>query len=300
MPKRFYTIVPDRFSFLLTVRSHGWYDLPPFSFDESMSALRYVFPGTPAGPPVSVTVRGRDGRLQMETNDEHADTAAIKRGVRHIFRLDDDLDDFYSLTEDKPGFGWVKDLAAGRLLRSPTVWEDLVKTICTTNCTWGLTRKMVSNLVERLGETTAAGQKAFPTAQAMADAGVSFFRSEIKAGYRSAYFVELAEAVASGKLDPETWLDTDLPTDELQSEIKAVKGVGDYAAQNLLKLLGRYDGLALDSWLRAKFAEKHGSGRPCADKKIAKHYAQFGKWQGLAIWCDMTEYWHFAAEDKDI
>ena len=94
-------------------------------------------------------------------------------------------------------------------------------------------------------------------------------------------------------MNVEAWLSSPLPTAELVKEIKAVKGAGNYAAENLLKLLGRYDGLALDSWLRAKFAEKHGKGKPCADKKIAKHYAKFGKWQGLAIWCDMTEYWHF-------
>src|SRR5260370_35068872 len=35
--------------------------------------------------------------------------------------------------------------------------------------------------------------------------------------------------------------------------MKGVKGVGPYAAENVLKLLGRYDGLALDSWTRAKF-----------------------------------------------
>ena len=31
----------------------------------------------------------------------------------------------------------------------------------------------------------------------------------------------------------------------MKKEIKKIKGVGDYAAENLLKLLGRYDGLAL-------------------------------------------------------
>ena len=38
------------------------------------------------------------------------------------------------------------------------------------------------------------------------------------------------------------WLTSDLPTAELLKQIKGVKGAGDYAAENLLKLLGRYDG----------------------------------------------------------
>jgi hypothetical protein len=56
-------------------------------------------------------------------------------------------------------------------------------------------------------------------------------------------------------------------------------------------LLGRYDGLALDSWLRAQFYKKHNKGKACSDKKIIKHYSKYAGWQGLAIWCDMTEEW---------
>jgi N-glycosylase/DNA lyase len=175
------------------------------------------------------------------------------------------------------------------------VFEDVIKTLCTTNCSWSLTRKMVANLVDALGEPSQSGARSFPTAEAVASRPESFFRNEIKAGYRSPYFVEIADAVAAGKIDPESWLHSPLSTIDLKKEIKKVKGFGDYAAENLLKLLGRYDGLALDSWLRAQFYKKHNSEKPCADKKIDKFYSEFGEWRGLAIWCDMTEDWFFAS-----
>jgi 3-methyladenine DNA glycosylase/8-oxoguanine DNA glycosylase len=82
-----------------------------------------------------------------------------------------------------------------------------------------------------------------------------------------------------------------LPTDELKKEMKKVKGVGDYAAENLLKLLGRYDGLALDSWLRSQFYKIHNNEKVCSDHKIERHYERFGSWRGLVMWCDMTERW---------
>ena len=119
----------------------------------------------------------------------------------------------------------------------------------------------------------------------------SFYRNEIRAGYRSPYFVELAEAVASGKLDPQTWLRSEFSTAELKKEMKKVKGVGDYAAENLLKLVGRYDGLALDSWLRSQFYKTHNKEKACPDKKIERHYKKFGHWRGLVIWFEMTERW---------
>jgi N-glycosylase/DNA lyase len=219
--------------------------------------------------------------------------------VRHTLRLDDDLSGLYRSIEGHPRLKWVAEKGAGRLLRSPTVWEDLVKTICTTNCSWGLTKIMVKNLVEKLGTPVERqGErgdrpeaKAFPTPQQMAAVTADFYRNEVKAGYRSPYFVELAESVASGRLDPETWLASELPTPELAKEIKKVKGVGDYAAENLLKLVGRYDGLALDSWLRSQFYKNHNKDKSCPDKKIERHYGKFGKWRGLVIWCDMTEKW---------
>ena len=102
---------------------------------------------------------------------------------------------------------------------------------------------------------------------------------------------ELADKVASGFLDVESWLTSELPTGELIKHMKTVKGVGDYAAENLLKLLGRYDGLALDSWTRAKFFQVRNKGRKASDKKIARYYARFREWQGLALWCDMTRDW---------
>ena len=67
--------------------------------------------------------------------------------------------------------------------------------------------------------------------------------------------------------------------------------VGPYAAENLLKLVGRYDGLALDSWTRAKFARVRNNGRKASDKKIARFYGRFNYWRGLVLWCDMTRDW---------
>jgi len=292
MWKTKYLNVPDGFSFERTVQSHGWYDLAPFRIEEDPIKLRYVFRDKNSNTIVRGTLSLENSNVVVELDRAVSDKSSIEDDARHILRLDDDVDDFYRLIEPHDNFAWVRTMGAGRLLRSPTVFEDLVKTLCTTNCSWGLTKKMVSNLVEKLGETGPKTAKAFPTAAAMAEKDEKFYREEIKAGYRSPFFVELAKNVASGRVDPESWLTSDLPTLELRKEIKSIKGIGDYAADNLLKLLGRYDGLALDSWLRAQFYKKHNRNKPCPDKKIERRYASFGKWKGLVLWCDMTEYWH--------
>lgn len=291
MPVELKITKPRDFDFKNTVRSHGWYDLPPFYFDDVNGSLRYVFSNTQGSKRVIGTIAERGDSVVVKLTDAAVSSSKIERDVRHILRLDDEMAEFYASVRHEPRLSWVSKIGAGRLLRSPTVFEDAVKTMCTTNCSWSLTRSMVNNLVERLGAEAAGGAKAFPTAASMAAMDEKFYRDEIRAGYRSPYFVEFAVRVAEGSLDPESWLHSVLPTAELKKEIKRVKGFGDYAAENLLKLLGRYDGLALDSWLRGSFYKKHNRGKACNDKKIIKFYSNFGGWQGLAIWCDMTEDW---------
>lgn len=276
--------IPANFSFRATVYSHGWSELAPFALDEENWRLSYVFSDGKRSVPGVMFEEG--GRLRVELANGSIKDEKILADVRHLLRLDDDLDEFYASIATDERMAWMAHHRAGRLVRSPTVWEDLVKTMCTTNCSWGLTKSMVRNLVDKVGT-----KKAFPTAEAMAAMDEVFYREEIRAGYRSPYFVELAQKVASGELDPQSWLVTDLPTPELKKEMKKVKGVGDYAAENLLKLVGRYDGLALDSFLRGQFYKTHNKEKTCPDKKIERHYKKYGQWRGLVIWCDMTERW---------
>lgn len=284
--------VPRDFSFKRTASSHGWTELPPFEVDLKTWTIIRVLDLKDAAPVTAViTSKKRAVNVSVPRKVGRRAVDSITRDVRHMLRLDDDLTDFYGAMKSDPDFNWIPRAGAGRLVRSPTVFEDLVKTICTTNCSWALTQKMVQGLVSNLGRESSDGRRTFPTAAAMAAMPVSFYRDEVRAGYRAPYFKELAERVASGELDVEGWLKSELPTVELKKEMKRVKGVGDYAAENLLKLVGRYDVLALDSWVRAKFARTHNGGRTTPDEKIARYYSRFNTWRGLALWCDMTHDW---------
>ena len=283
---------PKTFSFRRTVASHGWYGLLPFSLDSKKWELTRVI-DVGAKPPVTIVMTGRKTHVRLSTSRPltKAEAAIVLRDARHILRLDDDLQHFYLATANDPDFAWIGEQGAGRLLRSPTVFEDLVKMICTTNCSWALTEKMVTGLVQNLGRETNDERRSFPTPETMASMPTKFFVDEVRAGYRAPYLKELADRVASGELNVEEWLRSDLPTSELLKQIKGVKGAGNYAAENLLKLLGRYDGLALDSWTRAKFFQVRNNGKKANDKKIARYYARFNEWRGLALWCDVTRDW---------
>jgi 3-methyladenine DNA glycosylase/8-oxoguanine DNA glycosylase len=50
--------------------------------------------------------------------------------ARHILNLDEDLSDFYAAVADDPELAWAAT-GAGRMLLAPTVFEAVVKTMCT-------------------------------------------------------------------------------------------------------------------------------------------------------------------------
>jgi N-glycosylase/DNA lyase len=286
--------VPAGFRFRSVVLSHGWSSLPPFAFDTASETLSLNLlaggrvPATAAiahrGRSLSVSVRSR-GRLR------EAELGHVGAAVRSVLRLDADLAPLYKAVAGRPGLAWIRKLAAGRLLRAPSVFEDAVKMICTTNCSWALTTMMVKRLCDLLG-SGPAGAKAFPTPGAMAERTESFYRKEIRSGYRSPFLVELARRVAEGKLDIERWRDPAAGVERVREEMRSVNGIGPYAEGNLLKLVGRYGELGIDSWCRKQFAALHRNGRKTGDAAIERHYAEFGEWKGLVFWLDLTRPWY--------
>ena len=209
--------------------------------------------------------------------------------IRRMLRLDDDLSVFYARAAEDPELAWAA-AGAGRMLRSPTVFEDVVKTICTTNCTWAATVRMVTALVEELGVAAETGRRTFPTPAAMAEAGEEFYAGVAKAGYRGAYLRAIAADVAAGRLDLEALAVPALGDDEVAERLLALPGVGPYACAHIMMLLGRYRKLILDSWTRPTY--RRLAARPrVTDKGIEKAFRRYREYAGLAFWLMLTRDW---------
>jgi len=179
------------------------------------------------------------------------------------------------------------------------VFEDVVKTICTTNVQWAGTKSMVSGLVRQLGDAgplrgeVEGWPNAFPTPAAIAAADPRVLEGA-RLGYRAPYVRELAERVASGALDLEGLRTQEASTDDLRRALLGIKGVGPYAAATMLMLLGRYDHLAIDSVYRAFVSKRYFEGRVPSDAEAAQVYAEWGPWKYLGYWFDL---WQGADEE---
>jgi 3-methyladenine DNA glycosylase/8-oxoguanine DNA glycosylase len=289
------TAAPDGFILPTTINSHGWYDLPPFRSEEPYTALQCIIPvGHQKFTDVRIT--GTGDRLRITINASFTITPAvtqtIRATVRSMLRLDEPMEAFYALCRRTPHLRWVPKRGAGRILRAPTVFEDVVKMLFTTNCSWALTKIQTANLTQKLGRELSPGRFCFPSPADIAVKSDPWLRRELSCGYRAPYLLKLCRDIDSGRTELESLRSSDAPTDELYRSLRSIKGIGHYAAGNILKLLGRYDHLGIDSWVRSRFAQIHRNGRIAGDAAIEKHYDQYGPWRGLVCLMEVTSDWH--------
>ena len=282
-----------------TLNSHGFAELSPLRLDARSVTLDVTL-RVRRGRPRRVRIgRGSRGSALVTILGPAAGPRIVEevtQGARRVLRLGQDLSGFYEMAAADPAFAWVT-AGAGRMLQSPTVFEDVVKTVCTTNCTWSATERMVNALVSELGDPAAAGKgpltNAFPTPEAMARAPESFYRETVRAGYRGAYLIALARSVARGDLDLEALAAAptgNLPDEELERRLLALPGVGPYAAAHVMMTMGRNSRLILDSWTRPKYARLLGK-KSVSDVAIQRRFRRFGEHAGLAFWLFVTQDW---------
>lgn len=275
------------FSLNTVIRSHGWASLAPFGHTDDPVSLTYI-DRLDTGRVVELGIFETSDGVHLQTGSEleGEEWDEIARKVRWMLGLGMDFSEFYALARAEPKLAHVQPRAQGRLLRSPTLFEDVVKTILTTNTSWGGTIRMVAALVSEFGEPLESDptRRAFPTPERLAQADEETLRTRARLGYRSPYILELANALVSGALDLEALKENRIPTDELRKRLLAIKGVGGYAAANLLMLLGRYDHIPVDSWAVKLVSHEWHGGEPVGKAQVEAAFEGWGRWKGLAFW----------------
>lgn len=294
------------FNFLSVINSHGWRQLAPFSYDENTNTLSYVL-RLSNGRVVELNFRDGTDTVIVETEKLDAtERREVKDRVAWMFGLDMDFSRFYAASETEPKLARARERALGRVLRSPTLFEDVIKTILTTNTLWAATKNMTRKLVDEFGSSLSGGlsspqgiskpeveapvKKAFPIPEAIAASSPDVLKEKIRVGYRAPAIYQLAVRVASGNFDLESLKISELPTLELRKELLTINGVGPYAAANLLMVLGRTDFIPIDSWALKLVSHEWYRGKPITAKEVEKRFAKWGEFKGLAFWFWDWEY----------
>lgn len=270
-------------SFARTIYSHGCAELAPASIETN--PLRYRRTLRAGGRVVEVVLAQKNQNVVVETGARLGRRAAaeIERIVSRMFRLDDDLSAFYAAVAGDERLEWAA-AGAGRMLASPTVFEDVIKTVCTTNCTWSSTIRMTRALA-------ALGEGAFPEPEVLARTPGRWYAAVAKMGYRGPYVKQIAADVVAGRLDLEALAARGLHSDdEIEAALLALPGIGPYAAAHVMQIVGRHRRLVLDSWTRPTYV-RLAQRRSASDTTIRRAFARYGEYAGLAFWLFLTRSW---------
>ena len=284
------------FNFTSVVNSHGWPQLAPFSYDETSNALGYTLQ-LANGHVVQLTLRdGGDGVIVTTDKLDRTERREVADKVSWMFGLDMDFSRFYAASRGEPKLARARKRALGRVLRSPTLFEDVIKTILTTNTLWTATKNMTRKLVDTFGAPLLSDgrvpaldapllvTRAFPSPASIASSSPEYLKEVVRVGYRAPAIHQLAVRVASGELDLEALRTSEMPTLELRKELMTINGVGPYAAANLLLILGRSDFIPVDSWALKLVSHEWYRGKPITAKEVEKHFEKWGEFKGLAFW----------------
>ncbi len=279
--------VPRDFVLWRDACSYGYFLLAPNRWIPSERTL--LRPLRLKSGPVACAISqpGKGKPLQVETSRtlKAAEKGELNSQLTRMLRLDmttQEVREFHKLDPR-----WKKTGEA-RLCRSPTLFEDLVKTVTSCNVTWPGTRGMNRRLCDTLGEGAASG-KCFPTPQVLAKQRPAFLRGRCGVGYRDERLVELAKMYVKGEIDVKWLEDAATPTEEIREYLLELPGIGPYAAANILQLLGRYELLPCDSE-----AVRHGRevlGMKGSSAKIGRlvkqHFEKYGKYCFLSYWFEL-------------
>jgi len=298
---------PRPFSLKATALSHGWHECSPMSWSEGGRCFQTIERDDERVFRVSVVeepAKSSSGirlRVTIEGPTSDGIVAQIQDRLRATLSLDRDLTEFYALCTEHPRLAVIPRIAGGRLLRSPSMTENILKALCSTNVNWTQAVKMI-NRIGQLGPIVPHFRNltAWPTPREILRAGETYLSQVCRLGYRVPAILEFCADVCDGRFDPESLItqaaDPATSSDDLLAQLRSIQGIGPSSAHYLLGFLGRHDRLSIDTATVAHVAATHTEGRKPTLQQIERIYAPYGRWKNLVYWCENWLTWETAKQ----
>ncbi len=276
---------PVNFNFGAILNSHGWERLAPFSLNKEHQILTRIERLPSQLSQLEITHSDRlDVMVHSETRLTKEDKAYVTEFIAYCFAFNWDMSRCYAKVTIDSTYTFIKAEQLGRLLLAPSMWENLVKTLFLTNTHARHTTAMAAKfctLGDPLGE-----KYAFPTPEQVLAKTMNELEKQTGTGYRAKYIRSLAEAIASG-FNPESLRNPELSYEDIYEQVRSLHGFGSYSASYILKLLGRFERISIDTVIRRYFKEITGQ-KNATDDDIDAYYARFGEFKGLVAWWEVS------------
>jgi len=284
--------VPTDFLLSRDVASYGYFLLEPNHWIPGTTVRSGVFNRILdlAGGPITLRISQRLGKgkpldVTLSRKLVAGEKAELSRQVSRMLRLDEPaavLREFHKLDPR-----WKRS-GRGRLMRSPTLFEDVIKTVTSCNVAWPSTIRMNQRLCEVFGRGGA-----FPRPEIIAAQRPASLRATCSVGYRDARIVQLAKMFVSGEIDAAWFENSDIDDEAIRERLIELPGIGPYAAANILQLLGRFGHLPLDteSVRHGRVVLKMRGKSRAIMKRLARTFKPFGHHKFRSYWFELWMYY---------
>lgn len=286
----FHFSAPQPFILENVLKSHGWFQLVPFYWDNTKKTLKWVTL-LQQGPVLFVIKQNKENAssgLLFEADHQlsERDQSNVIKRFRRIFNLELDLEDFYKKCMHHPVLKRTFDYGMGRLMRCESVFEDIFKSICGTNVQWKQAVKMINAIGATGPAVPETNYTAFPSPEIILNNGEAFLKETGRVGYRSRYLMALCERFADGEPNAQRAENGDMNRDELKDYFLSFNGIGPVTTNYLMALYGHYEEIGVDSFVISYMSRTHFGRKPSV-KEVQDFYADFGRWRFLAYWMEM-------------
>ena len=266
------------------IYGHGWPRLYPFESSGRNLLWTMILP---RNRPADVNLRWSDRTFRIRVcinalSLRHSDVDFVRARVRWMFRANERFDAFWSACSHSNQLKKCAELKLGALLRAPTLFEDLIKTICTVNCHWRNTKMMVRLFCERFGTPSPISRHrfSFPVHDVIARKSEAELR-KAKLGFRARYIKQLSEMIRDREIDLKSWT-VNPDASALRQTLLELPGVGPYAAHHILMLLGHYEYIPCDSEVCAYLKLPANTSSSRVESIASERYRQWNRFAFLA------------------
>ncbi|KAL0420220.1 UNVERIFIED_CONTAM: hypothetical protein Slati_3044900 [Sesamum latifolium] len=244
----------------------------------------------------------------FSNQDRQAIRAQVVRMLRISAKDEKMVEEFHRIHPDAKKSGFA------RIFRSPTLFEDIVKSILLCNCAWGRSLEMAKALCDlqqhcgkkgtkRKRRRSGDGSKGveddggrmsrnFPTPKEIAHLDEETLNRHCNLGYRAAIILDVARNIENGSLNLEDFESDDASW--IRHRLLKIKGFGPFTVANIMMCLGFYQNIPVDTETFKHLEEVHGKTGLSAKTQtqvIAEIYDKYDPFQCLAYWMEHVEYY---------
>lgn len=271
MGNLFFSVEQPKFFNLKSIcQTHGWSYLAPFTWDNDSKTLFLKYNHNEHT--ISIRIK-HEAQLSIYAQSKSSlpSREEVYRVIERVLSLHFDIKELYQTSCDN-GVQYSKLIKSGfgRILCSPTLWEDAAKTLFTTNCSWTLTKIMCEQLCSPKFHGKQSKQTFhFASPDLIVSKGCSEVSKLSSVGYRCKSLVLLANKIMHG-------VPLNITTEaSAYDQFIELHGFGNYSAAHMLLLSGYFSRIPVDSIVQ-EYANIHFGGDI---DTMARHYQTYwGKW----------------------